>query len=96
MVKSREPELAAGAAEAGALEAAGVFEAGVVLEPPPQAVMAKVPMIRARRVMFILITFLKLSICLMHSYLRSVAKQEVCPERQCFSVHQLPQVTSLC
>ena len=77
MVKSREPELAAGAAEAGALEAAGVFEAGVVLEPPPQAVMAKVPMISARRVMFILITFLKLSICLMHSYLRSVATGSV-------------------
>ena len=77
MVKSREPELAVGAAEAGAFEAAGAFDAGAVSEPPPHAASAKVPIIIARRVMFILITFHKLSVCLMHSYLRSVALQEV-------------------
>ena len=94
MVKSREPELAVGAAEAGAFEAAGALDAGAVSEPPPHAASAKVPIIIARRVMFILITFHKLSVCLMHSYLRSVAAQKVCSVNPCFSVHQLPQAVT--
>ena len=77
MVKSREPELlAVGAAEAVAFDAAGALFAGAVLEPPPHAAIAKVPIIIARRVMFILIAFHKLSVCFMHSYLRSVALQD--------------------